>query len=56
MMSAIIIDITVNLSLPVPMYRDVAISPSLHGRGLPIISPLPRKEFPLHLMERVRVR
>jgi len=33
-MSAIIIDITVNLSLRVPIHRDVAISLSLDGRGL----------------------
>ena len=50
-MSAIIADNIVNPSLRVPIYRDVAIS-SL----LPTISPHPREEFPLHLMETVRVR
>jgi hypothetical protein len=48
-MSAIIIDITVGLSLRVSINRDVAISLSLGGRGLPTISPLPR-------WERIKVR
>ncbi len=50
-MSTIMVDNVLSLSLQVPIHGDAAIS-SL----LPTPSPHPREEFPLHLMERIRVR
>jgi len=50
-MSKLIVDNVLSLSLQVPIHGDAAIS-SL----LPTISPHPREEFLLHLMESVRVR
>jgi len=50
-MSTIMVNNVLSLSLQVPPHGDAAIS-SL----LPTISPHPREEFLLHLMERVRVR